>query len=104
MLKKYFPEREFKALLFDFDGTIADTMPAHLEAWNKALKVYNLTLSREQHMQWAGRPTRQIVELLNELNGTKIVPEDFTKAKEIDYLASLPGVREIPPVVEIIKF
>ena len=103
MLKKYFPKHEFKALLFDFDGTIADTMPAHLEAWNRALKIYNLTLSREQHLTWAGRPTRQIVEFFNELNGTKIVPEDFIKAKEVDYLASLSGVRAIPSVVEIIK-
>lgn len=103
MLNKYFPQREFKALLFDFDGTIADTMPAHLDAWNKALKVYNLTLSREQHLGWAGRTTRQIVEMLNQIHGTSISPEAFSLAKEGDYLSSIPNVKAIPSVVEIIK-
>ena len=104
MLERFFPKTEFKALLFDFDGTVADTMPAHLDAWNQALKVYNLTLSREQHLEWAGRPTKQIVELLNAKHGTKISPEDFTKAKEGDYLASITNVRAIDSVVDIIKF
>lgn len=104
MLERYFPQQTFKALLFDFDGTIADTMPAHLEAWNKALQVYNLTLSREQHLEWAGRPTRKIVELLNGLHKTTIDPDAFVKAKEVDYLASISQVRAINSVVEIIKF
>lgn len=104
MLDKYFPQREFKALLFDFDGTVADTMPAHWDAWNKALKIYNLTLSREQHLEWAGRPTRQIVEMFNEMHGTSISPDDFIKAKEVDYLTSISRVQGIPSVVEIIKF
>lgn len=104
MLNKYFSDREFKALLFDFDGTVADTMPAHLNAWNKALAVYNLSLSREQHNAMAGRPTQMIVEILNEMHGTHIDAEDFVKAKEIDYFASLATVRSIPSVVEIINF
>lgn len=104
MLERYFPQRSFRAFLFDFDGTIADTMPAHLEAWNKALKIYNLTLSREQHLEWAGRPTRQIVELLNDRHGTTIAPDDFLKAKEVDYLASITQIKAIASVVNIIKF
>jgi HAD superfamily hydrolase (TIGR01509 family) len=103
MLKRFFPKREFKALLFDFDGTVADTMPAHLDAWNRALKIYDLSLSQEQHLEWAGRPTRQIVELLNIKHGAAIVPDDFLKAKERDYFASIKTVREIKSVVEIIK-
>jgi HAD superfamily hydrolase (TIGR01509 family) len=103
MLERYFPKQTFKAFLFDFDGTIADTMPAHLEAWNQALKIYNLTLTREQHLEWAGRPTRQIVELLNQKHGTKIEPDIFVKAKETDYLASISQVRAINSVVDIIK-
>jgi len=104
MLERFFPKHKFRALLFDFDGTIADTMPAHLDAWNKALKVYDLTLSKEQHLEWAGRPTRQIVELLNSKHGTKISPDEFSRAKEHDYLASIKQVKAIASVVEIIKF
>ncbi|MGZ3748603.1 MAG: HAD family hydrolase, partial [Pseudobdellovibrionaceae bacterium] len=103
MLKKYFPEREFKALLFDFDGTVVDTMGAHLKAWNKALADYELTLSREQHLAWAGRPTRMIVQLLNEMHKIEISIEEFLKEKEFHFFSSLHEVKEINSVMEIVK-
>ncbi|MGE5084777.1 MAG: HAD family hydrolase [Bacillota bacterium] len=103
MLKQYFPNKEFKGLLFDFDGTVADTMGAHLVAWNKGLSAYNLTLSREQHLAWAGRPTYNIVGLLNEMHNTQIPVEQFLKDKEVHYLSSLHEVKAIEPVADFIK-
>lgn len=103
MLKQYYPNQEFKGLLFDFDGTVADTMGAHLVAWNKGLSAYNLTLSREQHLAWAGRPTYNIVGMINELNNVQIPVDQFLKDKEVHYLSSLHEVKAIEPVVDIIK-
>lgn len=103
MLKTYYPDREFKALLFDFDGTVADTMGAHLKAWNIGLADYGLSLSREQHQAWAGRPTRMIVQMLNEMHKVEIAIEKFLEEKEIHFFSSLHEVQEIAPVVDIIK-
>ena len=103
MLKSFFPNQEFKAFLFDFDGTIADTMPAHLSSWNKALEIYKISISRDQHYSWAGRPTRQILQLVNQLHGLQIDYDDFFKGKETHYLAQLGQVMPILPVVEIIE-
>ncbi|UYL07751.1 HAD family phosphatase [Bdellovibrio sp. SKB1291214] len=103
MLKSFFPQHEFKALLFDFDGTIADTMPAHLGAWNKALAKYNLSLSREQHQAWAGRPTLRIVEMMNELHNATIDPQQFLAEKEVHYLSSLHEVTTIASVMNVIR-
>lgn len=102
-MDSFFPGRRFTAYLFDFDGTIADTMPAHLIAWNKALDVYGLTLSQDQHQAWAGRPTREIVRILSELHGTELSYEAISAAKETHYLGSLGDVRGIGPVVDIIR-
>lgn len=103
MVKTFFPDRDFKAFLFDFDGTVVDTMPPHFQAWNKALALYELTLSREQHLGWAGRPTREIVRLLGELHGKELSYDDISRAKEEHYLNALGSVREIIPVMEIIR-
>lgn len=103
MVQRFFPNRHFAAFLFDFDGTVADTMPAHLSAWNKALGVYGLTLSQDQHMEWAGRPTREILSLLSQAHGIDLPAESFLKEKEAHYLKSLPEVKGIPPVVDILR-
>jgi beta-phosphoglucomutase family hydrolase len=98
-----FPRREFAALLFDFDGTVADTMPGHLLAWNAALSLYGLQLSREQHHAWAGRPTREIVEILSRLHGKELSLEKIAAAKETSYATTVDAVKAILPVAEIIQ-
>lgn len=103
MVQKYFPGKKFEAFLFDFDGTVADTMPVHLNAWNKALAVHGLTLSSQQHMEWAGRPTREILKLLSEKHGILLPVEEFLKEKEVHYMGSLADVKGIVPVVDLIR-
>jgi len=34
---------EIKGLIFDCDGTLADTMPIHIEAWENAFSAFNVT-------------------------------------------------------------
>lgn len=103
MLKRFFNDRNFAALLFDFDGTIADTMPSHFEAWSQVLNPHNVKFTREQHIAWAGRPTREIVRMLNELHLTNMSYEEISKTKEFHYLQALSSIKEIVSVVEIIR-
>jgi HAD superfamily hydrolase (TIGR01509 family) len=103
MINQFFPNHDFKAYLFDFDGTVADTMPGHWQAWNHALSQYDITFTREQHQAWAGRPTREIVRLLSELHKVELSADEILKTKEIHYSKSLHLVKGIVPVVEIIE-
>lgn len=103
MIKNFFPDRDFKAFLFDFDGTVADSMGIHRKAWNAALAVYGLELTLEQHLGWAGRPTREIVRLLSEFHGKDLPLDEILKNKETHYNKELPNVKAIIPIFEIIK-
>lgn len=103
MVKTFFPDRDFAAFLFDFDGTVADTMSVHRDAWNHALGVYGLNLTLEQHLGWAGTPTRGIVKLLSEMHKVDLPVDEIMKNKEVHYFSSLHGVKEIIPVVDIIR-
>jgi len=38
-----------RALIFDLDGTIADTEPLHFEAFNEVLRPHGIELSREDY-------------------------------------------------------
>lgn len=103
MVESFFPQQKFAAYLFDFDGTVADTMAPHFSAWNHALATYGIELTREQHLGWAGRPTREIVRLLAELHGKELSVDEISKSKELHYLSSFAGVAEIVPVMKIIR-
>src|ERR1700679_692938 len=51
------PEGDFKAYLFDCDGTIADSMPLHYIAWDRALREYGCnSFTEELFYAWGGRP------------------------------------------------
>lgn len=50
------------ALLFDCDGTLADTMPLHAEAWNEALKPYGIDCPPSFIDTHAGLPAEQVAE------------------------------------------
>lgn len=103
MIQTFFPSRKFDAFLFDFDGTVADTMPVHFTAWNEALSLYDISLTLEQHHGWAGRPTREIIRLLSELHKTDLPVDEILLHKHKHYMKSLPEVKAIVPVVEIIN-
>lgn len=96
---------KFAALLFDCDGTIAHSMPVHLRAWNQALAPYGAKLTHEDHERWAGRPTRTIVELLNQEYGHTMPVDLVTENKEKIYISTINGIEAVRDVREtILKF
>lgn len=44
-----------KAVLFDMDGILFNSMPNHAEAWNQTMKKFGFTLSREEAYMHEGR-------------------------------------------------
>jgi beta-phosphoglucomutase family hydrolase len=53
---------KYKALIFDMDGTLVDSMPAHLAAWEQALANQNLPVHIDFVAQRGGMPTLKIAE------------------------------------------
>ena len=58
-----------RGLVFDCDGTIADTMPLHYEAWVQALREHGHDFPEALFYEMAGIPTHRIIEILNEKHG-----------------------------------
>lgn len=93
---------KIKGLIFDLDGTLADTMPLHLEAFNQEAKKIGLVLTQENHQRYAGMPTLTTVELLAKEQNIDIDAVAFTNEKERIFLEEkLPTVK---PIVEVMAF
>jgi beta-phosphoglucomutase-like phosphatase (HAD superfamily) len=53
---------DLEALIFDCDGTLVDTMPFHLQAWEQICQETGLDFSKESFIATAGIPGREIIK------------------------------------------
>lgn len=94
------PPGEFKAYLFDCDGTIADSMPLHFLAWRISLAQWGCDFPEELFYAWGGLPVTQIVAQLNAQKGLQMSVEEVLQRKEEQYFHSLPSLKAVPEVLE----
>lgn len=102
-MKLSIPAGDFRAYLFDCDGTIADSMPLHYQAWKKALAEYGCTYEEDLFYSWGGKPVRKIIADLNEMHGLNMPVDTLAERKESYYHAQLPELQAIPEVIEHIE-
>jgi beta-phosphoglucomutase family hydrolase len=92
-----------KALIFDLDGTLADTMPVHFLAYKHILVKYGIHFTPELFATLAGIPAVGTIEKLNEQFGTKMDAEEIGHLKEREYEKIMHKMRPVIPVVELAK-
>ena len=90
-----------KAIIFDCDGTLADTMPLHWRAWNAVTTRHGLHFPEERFSAMGGVPSRDILKLLREEQGLDIDPLTVAHEKEEVYLGIMHEVTLIDEVVAI---
>ena len=89
-------------ILFDLDGTLADTMPLHFEAWLKAAKIMDFEFNLEFLKGCAGMPSSKIIDLLNEKNKNSIDPQEFSNLKEEFFTKEMHKIKEITAVTDLV--
>jgi beta-phosphoglucomutase family hydrolase len=94
------PEGDFDGYIFDCDGTLADTMPLHYQAWCAALAEFSCDLPEALFYELGGVPTEQIVEILNERHGRHMPVVETAAHKERLYIQLVPQILPIQPVVD----
>jgi beta-phosphoglucomutase-like phosphatase (HAD superfamily) len=92
-----------EALIFDCDGTLADTMPAHYRAWVDVLSTYDIPFPEPRFYALGGTPTREIVRILAADAGKTVDIPAVVRAKEDAFLVGITNVIPIEPVVEIAR-
>jgi beta-phosphoglucomutase family hydrolase len=91
-----------RGLVFDCDGTLADTMPLHYRAWVEALQEHGHDFPEALFYEMAGIPTVRIIEILNEKHGYTLPVQEAADRKESLYERLLPEVTPIEPVVRLV--
>ena len=92
-----------KALIFDCDGTLADTMPFHMEAWRKAYAAFGEKWPEDFLEPLKGMKEEQIVDLYNQKYNRQVDSRRLVEEKHRWFQKSIREVKPITPVVDIVK-
>lgn len=89
------------AFVFDLDGTLADTMPAHYAAWRKVLEPMGIPFPEEVFYGFGGVPTFKILEILSARHGVPMDVRRVAETKEAFFSDGLADIRPVPEVMAI---
>jgi beta-phosphoglucomutase-like phosphatase (HAD superfamily) len=91
-------------LIFDCDGTLADTMPAHYKAWRALLDRFGIPFPEPRFYAMGGMPTASIIRVLAAEVGVMVTDVDaMVLEKEAFFLTHLEAVTPIEPVLTVAK-
>ncbi|MBM3833766.1 MAG: HAD-IA family hydrolase [Verrucomicrobia bacterium] len=92
-----------KGIIFDCDGTLADTMPLHWKAWQTIVQRHKLQFTEDRFYALGGVPSRDILRMLGEEQKRAIDHLALAKEKEAEYLPLIGAARPIQAVVNIAR-
>lgn len=90
-------------LIFDCDGTLADTMPPHFVAWDTTLRKYGLSLDEDEFYAWGGWPTVVVAKHVIDRAGKDLDATPLAFEKEALFETVLDTVQPIPVVLEVAR-
>lgn len=95
--------RRIKGLIFDCDGTLADTMPLHWRAWQAVIHRYGLVFPEDRFYSLGGVPSRDIFKILSEEQGIALDYLAAAREKEAEYQPLIAQVEPMNSVVAIAR-
>jgi beta-phosphoglucomutase family hydrolase len=92
-----------KGIIFDCDGTLADTMPLHWRAWQAIAARHQIHFPMERFYSLGGVPSRDILKMLSAEQGLGLDHLAVAREKEAEYLPLIAQVEPINAVVGIAR-
>lgn len=92
-----------KAIIFDMDGVLVDSMPYHAEAWRQVFATVNINIDRNAIYELEGSNHRQIVEIMYRRSGRTPAEEDIQELShkkteifnQIEHVKPFDGIKEL---------
>jgi len=94
---------ETKALIFDIDGTLVDTMPVHYKACQLVCNQYGFDFPLDFFYKYAGVPTLKTFEMLVKELNLNLDGVALGKLKEEKYVELIHEVKPLEEVFEVAR-
>lgn len=92
-----------KAIIFDCDGTLVDSMPVHYLAWRETMNKYGIVFDEERFYALGGMPSHRIIDLLSQEQNRNLNSDAIAHEKEQAFLDRLDMLIPIEPVLQVAR-
>ncbi len=92
-----------KGLIFDLDGTVANTMQNHFSAWRAAVSPFQIDFNAELFKSLTGTPREATILKLNKMFNKNMDPIKVGAAKVDFYKKAAHLTKEIKIVADVVR-
>ncbi|MGL5661892.1 MAG: HAD family hydrolase [Aeromonas sp.] len=93
----------FQGLVFDLDGTLVDSMPLHLAAWEHTAREFGFHFDAHWFYELGGMPSRKIALLVAQEQQIPLDPLAVTRCKSDHYVANLHKATVFPAMLALVE-
>jgi beta-phosphoglucomutase family hydrolase len=90
-----------KALIFDLDGTLSDSLPVHVATWNEVGRRLGFEFDTNMIIEMTGRPTIDFARKIAADFHLKEDPFDIVEMKQEAFRKAVVNLKAVPEVFSI---
>lgn len=94
---------ETKALIFDLDGTLSDSLPVHIASWHAVCEKLNCTFDERILVEMTGAPTISFAERIKREQNLDIDPEEMVVMKQLEFRKNISQIKPHDAVIELMR-
>lgn len=92
-----------KALIFDLDGTLSDSLPVHIASWHAVCDKLNCTFDERILVEMTGAPTISFAERIKKEQNLEIDAEELVVLKQQEFWRNINQIRPHDAVINLMK-
>ena len=92
-----------KALIFDLDGTLSDSLPVHIASWHVVCRRLNCTFDERILVEMTGMPTISFAERIKREQNLEVNAEEIVKMKQQEFWNNINRIKPHDAVVKLMK-
>ena len=92
-----------KALIFDLDGTLADSIPVHIECWNATCQTFNYHFPVDMMIKMTGMPTRIFAKYIKEDSGCNLSVDEIMRIKQSHFHRLVRTIKPFDVMADFVK-